>query len=197
MLRIILASLASLIVPAALLAQAVAPGPSDAFQIRYAANLTLGDSIIDLTNAGTLGQNAPICVNVYAFSPDEQEIACCSCLVSPNGLMSLSVTRDLIHHTLTGVRPSSIVIKLLAGIPSPGPSYSCDAAQPGLLAGGLRAWGTTIHTLPSGAPALTETEFSPATLSSSELERITGTCGFIQEDGSGRGICASCRTGAQ
>jgi len=184
MCRILLSALASLILPTAMFAQ------SDAFQIRYAANLNVGDSVIDLTNAGSTGGN--ICANVYAFSPDEQLIACCTCPVTPNGLNSLSARRDLTSNTLTGVRPNSIVIKLLA---SAGVGGVCNAASPGPLVSGLRAWGTTIHLLPSGAPALTETEFLNATLSASELSRITSLCGFIQVNGSGFGICGSCRTG--
>ena len=80
-----------------------------AFQIRYAANLTSGDSVINLTNTGANGAalNGPgfggsvgnICVNVYAFSPDEQLISCCSCLITPNGLASLSVNNDLVSNT--------------------------------------------------------------------------------------------------
>jgi hypothetical protein len=33
-------------------------------------------------------------------------------------------------------------------------------------------------------------------LSTSELNALVGTCNFIQSDGSGFGICKSCRTGA-
>jgi len=93
------------------------------FQIRYAANLTSGDSVINITNTGANGAslNGPgfggaagnICVNVYAFSPDEQLVSCCSCLITPNGLVSLSVNNDLVSNTLTGVRPNSIVVKLI------------------------------------------------------------------------------------
>lgn len=33
-------------------------------------------------------------------------------------------------------------------------------------------------------------------LSTSELVALTSTCNFIQSDGTGFGICASCQTGA-
>src|SRR4051812_1653944 len=104
---------------------AVAMAQTDSpFQIRYAANLTSGDSVINITNSGANGASlfgpgfggavGNICVNVYAFSPDEQLVSCCSCLVTPNGLVSLSVNNDLVSNTLTGVRPSSVVVKLLS-----------------------------------------------------------------------------------
>jgi hypothetical protein len=40
-----------------------------------------------------------------------------------------------------------------------------------------------------------ESPFTPATLSASELARIASFCGFIQANGSGFGICKSCRLG--
>ncbi len=175
-----------------------AGGPPDAFQVRYASNLNIGDSFINITNAGTQGGFDPagdICVNVYAFDSEEEMIACCSCPVTPNGLRSLSARNDLIANTLTPAVPTSIIIKLLATTPS-GTSCNPSAATAGKLAGGMRAWGTTLHALP-GSPAYggTETAFSPAVLSTSELTKLTSECGFIQTDGSGFGICASCRVG--
>ncbi len=181
----------TIIVLVAFSAFAVAQNPITAdspFQVRYASNLTAGDSVINITNSGATGGN--ICVNVYAFSPDEQEVSCCSCVVTPNGLVSLSAKRDLISNTLTGVVPASIVVKLLSTT-----GGACNAATPGALATGMAAWGTTLHKLPSGSNALTETAFTPATLSAAEPARISSLCGFIQSNGSGFGICSSCRAG--
>jgi hypothetical protein len=167
------------------------PLPENAFVIRYAANLNLGDSLINISNSGLNG--APLlgpgfgasagnlCVSVYTFSPDEQLVSCCSCLVTPNALQSLSVNSDLLNSTLTGVVPTSAVVKLVGSIPGTG-----------ALAGGVLAWGTTVH-----PPAtLTETPFIPATLGAPELSSITGRCASILGNGSGFGICQSCRAGA-
>src|SRR5947209_20236069 len=80
--------------------------PIDSFQVGYAANLNLGDSFLNLTNTGTLTlptgltSTGNLCVNVYTFDPGEELISCCSCLVTPNGLNSLSVRNDLISNTL-------------------------------------------------------------------------------------------------
>ena len=41
-------------------------------------------------------------------------ISCCSCLVTPNGLVHVTANNDLVSNTLTGIRPNSIVIKLVA-----------------------------------------------------------------------------------
>ena len=172
--------------------------PSDAFQVRYAANLNIGDSVINITNAGTTntatGALTNICANVYTFSPDEQLVSCCSCTVTPNALVSLSANSDLVSNTLTPAHPTSIVVKIAytAGT-------ACNAANvsaANLVAGG-RAWGSTLHAVPTSPVtfAVTETPFSQAGPSAAELARITSFCGFIQANGSGFGICKSCRLG--
>src|SRR5450759_5093103 len=180
--------------------QAVA-GPSDAFQVRYASNLNIGDSVINITNAGSQnsgGALTNICANVYAFSPDEQLISCCSCTVTPNALVSLSAVQDLISNTLTPARPSSIMVKLIA---TAGTTCNASNVPVANLAAGMVAWGTTLHVnQPVTAPAtyaVTETAFSQAGLSAAELARVTSFCGFIQANGSGFGICRSCRLGGQ
>src|SRR5262249_54137614 len=103
-------------------------GPADAFQVRYASNLNIGDSVINITNAGTTntaaGALSNICANVYTFSPDEQLISCCSCVVTPNALVSLSANSDLVSNTLTPAHPTSIVVKLIATA-----GTACNAAN--------------------------------------------------------------------
>jgi hypothetical protein len=97
--------------------------PIDSFQVGFAANLNLADSFLDLTNTGTLTlptgltTTGNLCVNVYVFDPGEELVSCCSCLVTPNGLNSLSVMRDLVSNTLTPGTPTSVAIKLLATTP--------------------------------------------------------------------------------
>src|SRR5882724_1933164 len=146
----------------------------NAFQTRYASNLNIGDSVVNITNTGARGGvtnqagttasiTGAICVNVYAFSPDEQMISCCSCPVTPNGLVSLSVKNDLTSNTLTPAVPTSVVIKLLASAPVSG-SCTSSSASPGPLASGMLAWGTTPHLGPGAGVSITETEFLPASL---------------------------------
>jgi hypothetical protein len=191
----VLSIFAALLLPGALFAQATAPGPADAFQIRYAANLDRGDSVVNITNAGTVDGTDPagrICVNVYTFRPDQEPINCCTCPVTPNGLRSLSVNRDLNANSVFPQTQNSLVIKLLASLPVGG---ACNAAAPGALASGMRAWGTTLHVLPGDGVGVTETEFSPATLSAGELNKLTTICSFIQTFATGHGICGACREG--
>ena len=219
------------------------------YQVRYASNLTYGDSAVIFTNTGASATaanpvnqalNGNMCVNVYTLNADEQLVSCCSCYVTPDALWSLSVNRDLIANTLTGSLgtgvPTSVVIKIvatLAGAAGAGtggvagttqPAGQCvnsastagSASFPLATAGGLAAWGTTVHALgpggittttgavlppggttpPAGVTlALTETRFTASTLSATELARLNTLCGFIQGNGSGAGICATCRLG--
>ena len=116
-LRILVLSLATLAISTVAFAQVI---DRDAFQINYASNLNIGDSVVNLTNAGTVNGADPagrICANVYTFDPAEELISCCACLVTPNGLDSLSDQTDLISNTLTPGVPTSIVIKLIATLP--------------------------------------------------------------------------------
>ena len=177
------------------------------YQVRYVANLNLGDSVINITNSGARGAGlaagttaattGAICVNVYAFSPDEQMISCCSCAVTPNGLVSLSARRDLVNNTLTPAVPTAIVVKLLASTPSGTGTCAGSAAAPGVLTSGMLAFGTTVHVGAAAGSdaAITETQFLPATLSGGEFERLTRLCTFINANGSGFGVCSSCRLG--
>jgi hypothetical protein len=159
------------------------------FQVKYASNLNVGDSVFNISNSGASGGN--ICVSVYTFSPDEQEVSCCSCTVTPNALVSLSAKTDLVSNTLTPAVPTSIVVKLVSTT-----GAACNASVQGTAATGLLAWGTTLHATPTaGSYAVTETAFTPATLGTAEYTRITQLCGFIQSNGSGFGICRSCRLG--
>lgn len=190
-----------------------------AMQIAYASNLNIADSVINITNNGANGAplNGPgfgtaegnICVNVFAYSPDEQLVSCCSCLITPNGLVSLSVVNDLLSNTFTGIRPNSVVVKLLTSATGTtmagGASFSggsCTGsaalAGPGMpfpLAPGADAWATTIHVAATGFPSLTEIPFTPVTLSAGEVASVTNMCANILGNGSGFGVCKSCRPG--
>ena len=179
------------------------------YQITYASNLGIGDSVINITNTGASGAGfgsgtsaavtGALCANIYVFTPDEQIVACCSCPVTPDGLVSLSAQRDLISNTLTQkVAPTSIVIKMVGTIPVGGScNNSAAAIATATPAEGLVAWGTKLHanSSPSGGFAVTETAFTPATLSAGEQARLAYTCGIVVNQGSGNGVCASCRLG--
>ena len=189
--------LGTLTICSAVLAQTVAgpAGPADTFQVGYAANLTLGDSYVNLTNAsGGFEPAGNICANVYVFAEDQQLIACCACPLTPNHLKTFSVRNDLIFNPLTPGVPRAVTIGLVATT-----GGTCNPAFFGnsTFASGLRAWGTTPHQAPDGTVHVTEVPFLPATLSSSESGKLTTYCDFLQANGSGYGLCRACREGAQ
>ncbi len=180
------------------------------YQIRYASNLSIGDSVVNISNTGARGGvtlqsgtsasiGGSVCANVFVFTPDEEIVSCCSCPVTPNGLVSLSAQKDLIVNPLTRETPTSVVIKLVATVPVGGScNNSAAAVATATLAPGMVAWGTTLHANTSAAAGtygVTETAFTPASLSASELARLANTCTFILSQGSGFGVCNSCRLG--
>jgi hypothetical protein len=188
------------------------PTQDPPFQTRYAANLNLGESYIDIANTGANGaallgpgfgaQSGNICVDVYAFDAGEELISCCSCLITPDETVNLGVNRDLTVKTLTGVVPTSVTVKLLSTLAGTGGSgttctNSAATASTATLVPGVAAWGTTLHSTPTaGVVATTETPFQPATLSTAELASLSGRCASILGNGSSFGICSSCRAGA-
>jgi len=195
-LRALLLTFATVSLATAVYAQDVNAAPSmDVFQVRYASNLNKGDAYVNITNTGSDAPFDNICVNVYTFDPSEEMVSCCSCLVTPNALVSLSVQGDLISNTLSPSTPTAVVIKLTATRPPD--EITCNPGSFQDLVPGLRAWGTTLHALP-GTPttyAVTESAFLPGGLSQPEYFHLGSFCGFIQSNGSGFGICKSCRAG--
>jgi len=163
----------------------------DEFQVRYASNLNKGDSYVNITNTGS-ADGLPICALVFAFDPSEEMVSCCACPITPNALVSLSVQGDLISNTISPSTPTSLVIKLVSIIADNG---TCAPNTPGELVPGMRAWGTSLHALPNGTYGTTESAFLPGGLSEAEALHLFNFCNFINANGSGFGICKSCRAG--
>lgn len=163
----------------------------DTLKIDYFANMNIDrgkDATLRVTNPGTSGGN--LCVNVYVFSPDQQLNECCSCFLSPDGLRTFSVTNDLTTNPLTGHIPHTGVIKMISSPAANG----CNAASVTPVAA-VRAWATHLQISgPGPAIQVTEGESQDATLSAAELASVTSNCAFIQNQGSGSGIC-TCGTG--
>jgi hypothetical protein len=173
------------------------------YQVKYAANLSVGDSYFDIMNTGANGASplgpgtglgaalnpvtGNLCANVYTIDPNEELVSCCSCLITPDQTVSLSALSDLASAavTATGVAPPSISLKLIASLAGPGGTgTSCSDSAP--LAGtaafplapssGMAAWGTTLHPGPALGPFVaTETPFTPSCLyQGGSLPLLTG-----------------------
>jgi hypothetical protein len=177
---------------AILSAQTAAPGP-DTFKVGYFshANVQGPDGTVRITNVGTnitTPGTGNLCALIYVFEPDQQLAECCGCLITPDGLLTLSINRDLTDNPLTDVVLTTGDIKIV----SAGPGASCNPAKPTPVAG-IRAWGTHIQQ-PGGF--VTETEFVDSTLSTGELNLLKNRCAAIQSNGSGFGVCTCGNTGA-
>src|SRR5579864_8792532 len=87
--------------------------PADTLKVEYFSNAnTAGapDATFRLTNPGTAGGN--ICASIYVFDSQQEMSECCSCLLTPDGLRTLSVNGDLTSNPLTGVVLNTGLVKV-------------------------------------------------------------------------------------
>ncbi len=162
----------------------IATGENEVYDqtVRIINTGQIGSPIDPATNFGT------VCANIYVFDTNQEMISCCSCPITANGLLQLSVNNNLVSNTLTAVTPTSGVIKIVADL-------ACNAFSIGQPVGsGLRAFGTHLPTAGFGTPAVTniftETEFQTAPLQDPEAGFLGNACSFVQYLGSGRGTCS-------
>lgn len=163
---------------------------ADTLKVDYFSNAnTTGapDGTLRVINPGTstVGKGN-LCADIYVFDANEEMSECCSCLVTPDGLLTLSVNTDLTGDPLTGVVLSTGVIKVLSALP-PSPN-TCPVPTKPAPAAALRVWTTHIQ---NASFAVTETGSPDATLSTAEEGRLASQCKSISNVGSGRGICAN------
>src|ERR1700730_4675994 len=101
------------------------------FALGYYSNAhTTGapDGALRLVNDGYVSDSSPagdLCASIYVFDSQEQLSECCSCKVTPNGILSLSINKNLTGSTLTGVTPTRGVVKVVSSALTAG---GCDAA---------------------------------------------------------------------
>lgn len=150
---------------------------------------TGADSTVRITNPGVTGLH--LCAMVYVFDNDQQLTECCGCQVSPDGLSTLSLTKDLLSNPLTGVKSVTGSIFVI-----PAEYASNTACDPAAItpSGMVVAWATHIQNVSTGPGAVTEDTFTPTPLLSAETAAIQAECYFVQQLGSGHGIC-TCGTG--
>jgi hypothetical protein len=157
---------------------------------------------------GSIPQQGDLCANIYIFTYDEQMIACCSCKVSPNGMLGFNLDTKIIPNPLTGIVPHAGAIKVVASpgggaqgaltTPPSGPAaavtgtsgLACDAGSyyPYVIGQTvtpwqLQSWITHVRPLgtPFGAPyVVTEIPFSGVALSQSEYNKLVQQCYAIE-----------------
>jgi hypothetical protein len=168
----------------------------------------LDSGTIRIINTGFTGSPisadmGTLCANLYVFDDTQEMVECCSCPVTANGLLTLSV-QDLTENPLT-LTPFRGVIKLVSTIPTGG---VCDptAISTATVGGDLQAFATHLQNASIGAANvsgsaglsagyyfLTEEEFAPAPLvvtgPGSEGSDLGTICSFVRYLGTGRGRC--------
>lgn len=192
--------LVSLVVMAALpsLAQGPVTGP---YLVDYFSNTNAINQSLRLVNFGAAGTplTSPVgdvCANIYVFDANQEMIACCSCRITPNGELTLSVNNDLISNPVTSVVPINGDIKLVSTAAAGSATCTPLTFNGGLLDSTV-AFGThgqTIQVNTGGGIGLalfvSETNVPPAALSSVEQSFLTQGCQFAAYLGSGKGICS-------
>jgi hypothetical protein len=179
----------------------------DVFQVTYFsnANSTIGatagnDQEVRVINPGAYAPSFPpsdLCAMIYVFDNDQELQECCGCLISPDGLLELSINIDLTSNPFTGTKPPNGDIKIISALPNDlFGSAPCDPTGGGILPNGtyarnilptpdLRGWATHIQTDGN----ITEDELQQATLSPFELYSLQEQCYGIANTGSFHGVC--------
>jgi hypothetical protein len=152
------------------------------------------DQLVRIVNVGTGGTpmtvpRGNICAAIYVFDNNQEMIACCGCILTPNELATASVGTQLTANPVTSVVPPAGVIKI-ATTPT---TTSCDPrTQPGAPDTNLAVvFGT--HLQVTGTPAatfVTETEKLSSPLAAEEAGFLQQACAFARYLGSGKGTCS-------
>jgi len=158
---------------------------SDVFDVNYYSNAhtdDLPDGTVQITNVGTSvgatgDKSGDLCALIYVFKPDQELAECCSCPVTPDGLLTLSINANLTANPLTAGILTTGDIKIVS-------STSCDPTAPN-PAPGIHAWATHIQ----NTGLQTETAFTSPNLCSGELDGLATACSILVNEGSGAGIC--------
>ena len=169
-------------------------GDNDAYYLGYygGANMGLPPAEVAILNPGSSGgysyfdPTAPgpygdLCANIYVFTSDQEMVECCSCFISPNGLRTLDIDKDLTKNPLTSTPPHTGLIKIVSSEidTSQSGDGACNgsvsnnqlrsvftdvATQPFYPEGSLRTWSTHNRQTGASLPTLTEASFRHADL---------------------------------
>jgi hypothetical protein len=182
-----------LFIAVALVLTAIAAAQQPSFyNLNYYANrnnTALADSTTRIVNPGTQGtpiapQHGTICADIYVFDSTQEMLECCSCPITANGILELSLLNDLMQNPLTGFpAPNSGVIKIVSDNRA-----NCNETSPAPTPE-LLSWQTHVQQPVTGTFVTTEDQFQRAFLTQDELAFLGQACAFVQYLGSGKGVC--------
>jgi hypothetical protein len=154
---------------------ALAQGDASDYFVTYYSNANTAnapDATVRAVNDGDTENN--LWASIYVFDDSEELQECCSCLITPDGLLSESVNNNLTKSPLTGIKPQRGVIKIISSAIESDVNTNFIANAP---TAGIRAWATHVQKLTSGF-AVTETPFADANLAASEESLLEALCLF-------------------
>jgi hypothetical protein len=150
---------------------AVAQGDNSVYFTTYYSNAnttSAPDGTVRIINDGDTGGNLYAAIYVFDDSQELQE--CCACQITPDGLLSESVDKNLTANALTGKKPTRGVIKVISSASSD-PTNAVPTA-------GLRSWATHIQKATGSTYAVTETKFADSNLAAGEQTLLQELCYF-------------------
>jgi len=124
------------------------------FTTYYAANGVSGapDATLRVINDGS--QGVPLYASIYVFDDSEELTQCCSCEVTPDGLLSESVRLNLTANSIRGIVNTRGVIKVISSSTyAGGPAFASNTPVPGLRVWATHVQGTKV-TLSAGNPVV-------------------------------------------
>ena len=191
----------SLVAVALVLTAGTATAQDAYFDVGYFTNANASgapSAQLRLTNDGSSPESGisdvsalpePLCANIYVFDNAEEMQECCSCEITPDGYLDLSVNTNLINNILDhGTKPTRGIIKVVSSyIPIGGCNPTSYA-----VTDGIKGWLTHVQKgATAGTFSLTETPLTDSYLSTLELDlNLARTCGFVQSLGTGTGVCS-------
>jgi hypothetical protein len=146
------------------------------------------DAVLRLVNDGNVSDASPagdLCASIYVFDSSEELSECCSCRITPNGILSLSVNTNLTHDSLTGKTLIRGIVKVVSSKVS---GAFCD---PNVVAPqiGIRGWITHVQRANIGF-SVTEAELTDSTYGSAESADLAEDCMVLTEIEGSIGICS-------
>jgi hypothetical protein len=164
-------------------------GDSSVYFLTYFSNAntpSAPDQTVSIINDGDTQTN--LWASFYVFDDSSELEECCSCRISPDGIISESVNRQLTSNTFSARSEISRgVIKIISSsVAAGGPNNYTNSLAPG-----LRAWSTHIQLTNTGESGfqITEARAADANLGSTQKENLEILCMYMNVLGGGYGVC--------
>src|SRR5271157_3659870 len=132
-----------------------------------------------------------LCALIYVFDQNQQLVECCGCVVSADGLRTLSWLNDLMGNPLTGIKSTAGTVSLVAADHASNPYCHASVISP---SGSLVSWSTSVAAAGNGSYSVQEASATSSPLTAAQISALQAQCYFVEVLGSGQGIC-SCGVG--